>query len=124
MAKKILLVDDDRDVVRFIGHTFRAQGYDVVSAHDGRSAVSTAQQTRPDLVVLDLGLPDGDGFWVMSRLAEVMGLVPVIVMSARQSAADQVRALNAGAQAFFPKPVARTAFMAAVRHALHEDPPS
>jgi two-component system KDP operon response regulator KdpE len=120
MAKKILLVDDDQDLVRFMGHSLQAKGYDVVHAQDGLSAISTAQQARPDLVVLDIGLPGGDGFWVMSRLADLMALVPVIVISARESAPNQARALEAGARAFFAKPVARTAFMAAVRQALNE----
>jgi DNA-binding response OmpR family regulator len=122
MANKILLVDDDKDLLRFMGHSLQALGYEVVHAQDGLSAISTAQQARPDLVILDLGLPGGDGFWVMERLTDLMTLLPVIVVSAKEPGPNRGRALHAGAQAFFQKPVKRDAFLLAVRRALMPPP--
>jgi two-component system KDP operon response regulator KdpE len=116
--KKILLVDDDKDLLRGMGVSLRAGGYDVVSAQDAVSAVMTARNARPDLIVLDIGLPGGDGFVVMERLSHLPTFIPVIVVSAREAEPNRTRALKAGAQAFFQKPVDRKAFMASVRLAL------
>jgi DNA-binding response OmpR family regulator len=126
-TKKILLVDDDKDLLRGMSISLKASGYQVVLAQDAIAAVSTARQEQPDLIVLDLGLPGGDGFLVMERLSSFSTLIPVIVVSAKQSGpnrerAIEVRSLEAGAQAFFQKPVDRKEFMAAVRKALKEPP--
>ena len=118
--KKILLVDDDKDLLRGMSVSLRASGYDVVTAQDAIGAVSTARQARPDLVVLDIGLPGGDGFIVMERIGLLMAFIPIIVVSAKESGPNRERALKAGAQAFFQKPVDRKSFMAAVQHALGE----
>jgi DNA-binding response OmpR family regulator len=115
---KILLVDDDKDLLRGMSLSLKAGGYDVVSAQDAVSAISTARETKPDLVVLDIGLPAGDGFVVMERLSNLPTLIPVIVVSAREAEPNRERALKAGAKAFFQKPVRRKAFMASVRQAL------
>jgi two-component system KDP operon response regulator KdpE len=120
--KKILLVDDDKDLLRGMSVSLRASGYDVVSAQDAITAVSAARTTHPDLVVLDIGLPGGDGYLVMERLSNFPALIPVIVVSARESGPNRERALKAGAQAFFQKPVDRTAFMVSVREALGQPP--
>jgi two-component system KDP operon response regulator KdpE len=119
--KKILLVDDDKDLLRGMTISLRASGYDIVSAQDAISAVSAARNAQPDLIVLDIGLPGGDGFLVMERLSNLTTFIPVIVVSARESGSNRDRVLKAGAQAFFQKPVDRKAFMTAVRAAL--DPP-
>jgi len=124
MNKKILLVDDDRDLLRGMGVSLRASGYDVVIAQDAVSAVMTARNARPDLIVLDIGLPGGDGFVVMERLQNLPTFIPVIVVSARESEPNRARALEAGAQAFFRKPVDRQAFMASVQTALSQPPTS
>ena len=116
--RKILLVDDDKDLLRGMGLSLRACGYDVVSAQDAVTAVSTARNTKPDLIVLDIGLPGGDGFVVMERLSRLPNFIPVIVVSARETGPNRQRALDAGATAFFQKPVDRAAFMSSVREAL------
>ncbi|MEO8258725.1 MAG: response regulator [Acidobacteriota bacterium] len=123
-TKKILLVDDDQDLLRGMAISLKAGGYDVVSARDAISAVSTARSAEPDLIVLDIGLSGGDGFLVMERLNDLLTLVPVIVVSATELGPNRQRALEAGAQAFFPRPVDRTAFMAAVRQALESPVPA
>jgi two-component system KDP operon response regulator KdpE len=103
---KILLVDDDPDLVRALRLRLRANNYEVTTASDGYAAIATAQKERPALIILDLGLPVGDGFVVLDRLQSMDTLagVPVIVLSARDPQANEERALRAGASAFFQKP--------------------
>jgi DNA-binding response OmpR family regulator len=119
-AKKILLVDDDKDLLRGMSVSLKASGYLVVSAQDGAGAISVARQEQPGLIVLDIGLPGGDGFQVMEWMINLPTHIPVIVVSARQAEPNRDRALKAGALAFFQKPVDRVEFMAAVRKALGE----
>ncbi len=103
---KILLVDDDPDLVRALRLRLRANNYDVSTASDGYSAIAQAQKDRPALIILDLGLPVGDGFVVLDRLqnSDSLSSVPVIVLSARDPQTNEERALKAGASAFFQKP--------------------
>jgi two-component system KDP operon response regulator KdpE len=103
---KILVVDDDPDLVRALRLRLRANNYEVATATDGYSAIASAQKERPALIILDLGLPVGDGFVVLDRLQNIDALagVPVIVLSARDPQANEERALRAGAAAFFQKP--------------------
>lgn len=107
MAKsKILLVDDDPDLVRALRLRLRANNYEVATASDGYAAIAQAQKEKPALIILDLGLPVGDGFIVLERLqsSDILSGVPVIVLSARDPQANEERALKAGAAAFFQKP--------------------
>src|ERR1700687_4141008 len=103
---KILVVDDDPDLVRALRLRLRANNYEVTTATDGYSAIASAQKERPALIILDLGLPVGDGFVVLDRLQNIDALagVPVIVLSARDPQMNEERALKAGAAAFFQKP--------------------
>lgn len=121
-AKKILIVDDDEHLVLGLATKLKANGYAVVSAMDGVAAVAVARNEVPDLILLDLGLPAGDGFLVLERLRAMTDLVatPVIVLSARDPANNKQRALQAGAVAFFQKPPDNREFLAAIRHALGE----
>ena len=120
MNNKILLVEDDKDTVRAMAVRFKGKGYHLAVANDAISAISTARKEKPDLIVLDLGLPAGDGFMVLQRLKanyELM-LVPVIVLSARDPLTNKQRALEAGAELFFQKPFDNDEFFAAVQKAL------
>jgi len=122
--KKILIVDDDQDLV--VGLAVRLRkvgGYDVIMAADGLGAVTKAQREKPDLIILDLGLPVGDGFSVLERLKTLMNtaLIPVIVLSARDPGEAQDAVLEMGADAFFQKPADNNQLLAAIRHALGED---
>jgi CheY-like chemotaxis protein len=106
--KKILIVEDDADVRLGYRVLLRAQGYDTFFAADSIAAISEARKHLPDLIVLDLGLPAGDGFVVMERLqapvnADLAG-IPVIVVSGRDLRGNKERALAAGAKAFVQKP--------------------
>jgi DNA-binding response OmpR family regulator len=104
--QKILIVEDDADV-RLGYHVFlKANHYDACFAADGNSAVSEARKHLPDLVILDLGLPAGDGFKVLEwfRGNPNLAVIPVIVVSARDLHGNKERALKAGAKAFLQKP--------------------
>src|SRR5579863_728161 len=117
---KILVVDDDPDLVRAMRLRLRANNFDVTTATDGYSAIASAQKDRPALIILDLGLPVGDGFVVLDRLQNIDALagVPVIVLSARDPQSNEERALKAGATAFFQKPADNDELMNAIRNSL------
>jgi len=100
---RILVADDDPQLVRALRITLSAHGYDVVTAADGASAVTTAAQTHPDLVMLDLGMPHLDGVQVIEALRGWTS-APIIVVSGRTGSADKVDALDAGADDYVTKP--------------------
>lgn len=117
---KILVVDDDPDLVRALRLRLRASNYEVATATDGYTAIASAQKERPALIILDLGLPVGDGFVVLDRLQAIDALssVPVIVLSARDPQSNEERALKAGAAAFFQKPADNDELMNMIRTSL------
>src|SRR6202049_3367559 len=106
-STKILVVDDNPTIRRGLSVRLQANGYEVLFAEDAISATAALVTERPGLVILDLGLPCGDGFVVMERLQknDRLANIPVIVLTGRQLAGNRDRALKAGAAAFFPKPV-------------------
>jgi two-component system KDP operon response regulator KdpE len=114
---RILVVDDDPVLQRTLRINLRARGHEVLLAGSGRQAVSTFLAEQPELVVLDLGLPDLDGVEVLRQL-RVHSSVPVIVLSARQQADDKVEALDEGADDYVSKPFSMDELMARVRVAL------
>lgn len=120
--KKILIVDDDRDVRLGYHIRLKANHYDTFFAADALSSIAEARKHQPDLIILDLGLPGGDGFVVMERLKANMYLavIPVIVVSARDRHANKDRALQAGAKAFLQKPVDNDELLAVIRQCLGE----
>src|SRR5579863_48275 len=123
MAKaKILVVDDDPDLVRAMRLRLRASNFEVATATDGYSAIASAQKERPNLIILDLGLPVGDGFVVLDRLqnSDSLAGIPVIVLSARDPQTNEERALKAGATAFFQKPADNDELMNVIRASLGE----
>jgi two-component system response regulator VicR len=121
IGKKILVVDDDEDVRRGLSIRLKASGYNVVCAYDAISATGVARKEKPDLIILDIGLPGGDGFIVMERLVSITETsVPVIVLTGRDPSTNRQRALDAGAKAFFLKPADNDQLLAAVGKALGE----
>ena len=120
MAKKILIVDDDVDVLR--GQTIRlkASGYETVIADDGYRATQMIEKEKPDLILLDLGLPAGDGFVLMDRLRQNVSLIPIVVVSAKDPDTNRERALSAGALAYFQKPVNNDELLAIIQQAVGE----
>ena len=104
--KKILIVEDDADVRLGYHVLLKANHYDTCFAGDGMTALSEALKSRPDLIILDLGLPAGDGFVVLERFRVNLNLavVPIVVVSGRDLHGNKERALKAGAKAFLQKP--------------------
>lgn len=100
---KLLIADDDPQMVRALRITLAAHGYEVVVAGDGAAAVAAAAQTHPDIIMLDLGMPRLDGIEVIQALRG-WTTVPIIVVSGRTGSADKVEALDAGADDFVTKP--------------------
>ena len=113
----VLVVDDEPHLRRTLAISLRARGYVVETVADGRSALQSVAERTPDVVVLDLGLPDLDGIDVLRRLRETSS-VPVIVLSARTDSADKVEALDVGADDYVTKPFAMDELLARVRVAL------
>jgi DNA-binding response OmpR family regulator len=120
--KKILIIDDDPHLLMGLATRLKANGYRVVSAADAISAVTVALKEAPDLIILDLGLPAGDGLLVLDRIKRLADLAgtPVIVLSARDPSRSEKCALDAGAIAFFQKPPDNHEFFSAIRQALGE----
>ena len=119
-TQKILIVDDDPDLRQALRLRLRAHHYDTVHAVDGYSAIAQAYKERPDLIILDLGLPAGDGFVVLDRLQKDDKLcgIPVVVLTARDPQNCEQRALQAGAAAFFQKPADNTELLELIRASL------
>jgi DNA-binding response OmpR family regulator len=120
--KKILIVDDDRDICHGMRVRLEYSGYDTCFAADALSGAAAASKEEPDLIVLDLGLPAGDGFHFIELLKTLpaLGAIPIIVVSARDARANRERAINAGATAFLQKPVDNAEFLTVIRRALGE----
>ena len=117
MATKVLVVDDEPQIARALRINLTARGYEVVTAHDGGSALRAAAETKPDIVVLDLGLPDLDGRTVIEGLRGWTS-IPIIVLSARTDSGEKVAALDAGADDYVTKPFGIDELLARVRAAL------
>jgi two-component system KDP operon response regulator KdpE len=120
--KKILIVDDDPDVRQGMHVRLKANHYDTFFAGDALSSMTEARKHEPDLIILDLGLPAGDGFLVMERLKAIpaLAVIPIIVVSARDVMANKERALKAGAKAYLQKPVDNAELLKVIRRALGE----
>jgi DNA-binding response OmpR family regulator len=114
---KILIVDDDPNLKLALKIRLRANHYDTVQASDGYSAIAVAQKENPDLIILDLGLPAGDGFVVLKYLqdSDKMSSIPVIVLTARDPQSNEERTMQAGATAFFQKPADNKELLAVIR---------
>lgn len=120
---KILIVDDDPDLRQALKLRLRANHYETVHAVDGYSAIAQAYKERPNLIILDLGLPAGDGFVVLDRLQadDKLSDIPVLVLTARDPQSSEQRALNAGASAFFQKPADNAELLDVIRATLLHD---
>ncbi len=120
---KILVVDDDPDLLKALRLRLRANNCDVISVSDGYSVMGAAQKEQPDVIILDLGLPAGDGFVVLERLqnSDLLSGIPVIVLTARDPQGNEQRALRAGAAAFFQKPVDNEELLNVIRISLPQE---
>jgi len=118
-SARILIVDDDPDMRFGLNVRLRAHSYDTAYAADGVSVMTQAVKSKPDLILLDLGLPAGDGYVVMNWLRQhpCLSCVPVVVLSARDAGTHRDRALRAGAREFLEKPVGAGRLLEAIgRH--------
>ncbi|QQD76084.1 response regulator [Curtobacterium sp. YC1] len=111
---KVLIADDDAQLVRALAVTLAARGYDVVTARDGREAIDAVITERPDLVLLDLGMPRLDGIGVLEGV-RAWSQVPVLVLSGRTDSSDKVDALDAGADDYVTKPFQMDELLARLR---------
>src|ERR1700682_4164011 len=120
--KKILIVDDDPDIRQGMNVRLKANHYDTFFAADALPSMVEARKHEPDLIILDLGLPAGDGFVVMERLKlnPSLAVIPIIVVSARDVRANKERAIEAGAKAFLQKPANDAELLAVIRRVLGE----
>jgi DNA-binding response OmpR family regulator len=121
---RILIVEDDDDIVDVLRRTLRAEGYEVRSAHDGPEALEDLVDFAPDLVVLDLGLPGIDGIEVCDRIRNSENSeVPILMLTARADAEDRVTGLDSGADDYLVKPFDRAELLARIRALLRRHPP-
>ena len=114
---RILIIEDDRSIRKFFRTILEANRYDVISADTGEEGYSLITSQCPDLVILDLGLPDMDGMEILSRLRKWSGM-PVVVISARSHEKDKVEALDLGADDYITKPFGTSEMLARIRAAI------
>ena len=119
-GKKILIVDDERQLVSLVGLHMKMSGYEVLSAGDGEKALTIAREERPDLIILDLMLPEIDGWEVCKRLREgsKIGNIPVIMLTARSEAEDKLKGFECGADDYVTKPFSPRELVARVKRVL------
>lgn len=115
MSGRILIAEDDSAIVEFVEKGLRASGYTTTAVSDGESANEFARSGLFDLLVLDIGLPQRDGFTVLRQLREARVNLPVIILTARDSVSDKVAGLEGGADDYLPKPFAFEELLARVR---------
>ena len=117
---KILVIDDDADIRKLLKIRLGNEGYDTAFAWDAVTALTIARKESPDLIVLDLGLPGGDGYVVMERLQTLapFAMIPIVVLSAQPINPNAEKSMAAGATAFVEKPFEMDTLLAAIRDAL------
>lgn len=114
---KVLIIEDESNISGFISTVLSANDYDTIIAHDGRSAMATITSHCPDIILLDLGLPDMDGIGILKFVRE-WSTCPIIVVSARNHESDKVEALDAGADDYIVKPFGTSELLARIRTAI------
>lgn len=121
MKSKILLVDDERDIVEFLQYNLIQEGFEVITAYDGLEALEKMNE-KPDLVILDVMMPKLDGYEVCSRIREMKGFetLPVLFLTAKSSEMDEIFGLNIGADDFIQKPVAPMKIIARIKSNLRK----
>ncbi|HZJ32872.1 MAG TPA: response regulator transcription factor [Vicinamibacterales bacterium] len=117
MPGRVLIVDDEPNIIGTVVPLLRAHGYEVSSAMSGRAALDIVERDKPDVIVLDLGLPDMPGIDVC-RHVRLSSSVPILVLSAREAEHDKVTALDAGADDYVTKPFGAQELLARIRVAL------
>ncbi len=121
-SARVLIVEDDEEIAGVLGRTLRLEDYETRIARDGESALTEARTYMPDVVVLDLGLPDIDGLEVAERLRDG-GDVPILILTARDAVEHRVAGLDSGADDYLVKPFERDELLARIRALLRRRPP-
>ena len=127
ISQRVLVVDDESSIRRYLRAALSAQGFTVYEAANGEEAISAVLRDRPDIIILDLGLPDLDGIEVTRRLRE-WSQTPIIILSVREAENDKIAALDAGADDYLTKPFGTGELMARMRVAMrrltskHDEP--
>jgi two-component system response regulator MprA len=121
-APRVLVVEDDEDIAQALQRSLRMEGYEVRSAADGAAALEHGRSFAPDLVILDLGLPEIDGIEVAKRLRDDDD-VPILILTARDALESRVEGLDAGADDYLVKPFERQELLARMRALLRRRPP-
>jgi DNA-binding response OmpR family regulator len=117
MTDRVLVIEDDADIALGIKTVLDRSGFDVASASDGRDGLRAFHAARPDLVILDIGLPEMDGWTVLERIRDLSD-IPVLILTARSLEAEKVRGLRAGADDYLTKPFGNGEFVARVQALL------
>ena len=120
---RILVVDDEPDIRFLVAELLRRAGYDVVEAEDGRAGLRAVHEARPDLVLLDVSMPELDGWQTLERIRDLSD-VPVIMLTARGAELERVRGLQAGADDYMVKPFGRQELVARVQALLRRARPA
>ena len=111
MTGRVLVIEDDQDITLAVRTVIGRSGFEVAAAADGRDGLRAFHSQRPDIVVLDVGLPEMDGWTVLERIRELSG-VPVLMLTAHGQEAEKVRGLRAGADDYLTKPFGSAEFVA------------
>jgi len=122
--KKILIVDDERDIVMALTIRLRGVGYEVVTAFDGAQAIFVAHKENPDLILLDIRMPAGDGFSVAEKLRNSLNTssIPVIFLTGSPERNSEEKAMSLGARFYIKKPYDPEELLDAIKRALEKDP--
>ena len=122
--KKILIVDDERDIVKALTIRLRGAGYEVVTAFDGAQGIFTAHKENPDLIILDIRMPAGNGFSVAEKLKESVNTlaIPVIFLTGSPEKNSEEKAMALGARFYVKKPYDPEELLDAVSRALKKEP--
>jgi len=115
MAKRVLVVDDEQNIVDILRFNLEREGYEVITAEDGVQGLNLARSSDPDLILLDVMMPEMDGFQVCRELRKEDKLTPIIMLTAREEEADRVMGLELGADDYVSKPFSVRELMARVR---------
>src|SRR5512139_4881 len=118
-GQRVLVVDDENAIRRYLKTALAAQGFGVYEAANGQEALNAVVENRPDVIILDLGLPDFDGIEVTRRLRE-WSQTPIIILSVREAEQDKIAALDAGADDYLTKPFSTGELMARMRVAIRK----
>jgi DNA-binding response OmpR family regulator len=122
--KKILIVDDERDIVKVVMIRLKSSGYDVVTAFDGAQGIFMAHKEKPNLIILDIRMPAGDGFTVAEKLknSEDASSIPIIFLTGSPAPNSEERAMELGARFYIKKPYDPEELMDAIKRAMETKP--